>query len=406
MVLDPKTQFISSIKVKEFNKSIACLDKKEYDKAILLLRRVAKTADFKELWINLAVAWKGKNEFKEAEKCLLKALDPALPFSGYTFAEQYPLGLTNLGLLYFAQEQDDLAIKYYKAALTADPMYYDAIWSMSLAALRQYCSGTRTDLSYCWELYSYRFKRNHPTVLKNKKPGLTMWDFKSSGDSIVVLVEQGMGDAMMFGRYLSFLNKYFKDIYVQCTSEMDYLFSDYHTCRDAIETPCMVGVPMCSLGKILDYIPSGDWLAPKYNSVGHTGNILCVWSGNPEHSNSLNRNAPPGLFDRFGRYGKLHSFESRKGYVKLDIKDWETTISYLEQMDTVITIDSSIVHMCGSLGKPCIMLQPLNDGDFRWGSATMGTENMWYDSVTVIRNAGNWIDTMAEAEKCIIAQSN
>ena len=42
------------------------------------------------------------------------------------------------------------------------------------------------------------------------------------------------------------------------------------------------------------------------------------------------------------------------------------------------------------------MLQPSKETDFRWGNNAMGENNVWYDSVKVIRNHGNWANVFAE----------
>jgi hypothetical protein len=226
------------------------------------------------------------------------------------------------------------------------------------------------------------------------------WDFKTPHltEDIVILTEQGMGDAMMFGRYLSYIKPYFRKMYVQCTPEMDYLFEN--TCRDANETDALYAVPMASLAKTLDYIPAGNWLASKYvEKKGGEFNVLCVWSGNKDHVNANNRDAPAGYFDRLP--GIKHSVVARKGYKQMPICDWETTIKYLEDIDLVVTVDSSMSHLCGSLGKPCIVLMPLSDTDFRWGDSSMGLSNVWYNSVKVIRNENNWDKVFATVQSLV-----
>ena len=58
-------------------------------------------------------------------------------------------------------------------------------------------------------------------------------------------------------------------------------------------------------------------------------------------------------------------------------------------MDLVVTVDTSIVHVAGALGKPCWLLLPYRY-EWRWGLE--GEECNWYDSVCVLRQAspGDW----------------
>jgi ADP-heptose:LPS heptosyltransferase len=65
------------------------------------------------------------------------------------------------------------------------------------------------------------------------------------------------------------------------------------------------------------------------------------------------------------------------------------TAALIEQMDLVITVDTSIVHIAGALGKETWLLLP-KLYEWRWGLE--GEENDWYDSVRVIRQTehANW----------------
>jgi len=402
-----KTIFASSILIKEFNKAISHLDKREYDKAILLLNKVKRKQEFKEVWLNLGVAYKGKNNMPKVYECFDKALDPKLPLSDGTFKSDWSIALSNLGLAYFAEEKDELAEICYKKVLEKDPLYYDAIWNLSLVKLRQYCSNKFDDLALAWTYYTYRFKRTNATKLTSDKPELMLWDFTSvhKDSCVVVLLEQGMGDNIMFGRYLSELEKYFGKIWIQCTPDMASLFSKYHTASSTSETDAEYTVPMCSLGKILNYIPDGEWLADRYIEKPRSEKleIMCIWAGNTAHVNAHNRNVPPGWFDKLKAYGNLHSVVPRKGYSYMEVKDWASTIKYLENIDIVVTIDSSVAHLCGSLGKPCLVLMPLYDSDFRWGDSSMGFDNKWYKSVKVIRNPHSWEKTFQTVHSCLSA---
>lgn len=399
-----KASFMENILVKEFNKAMKLIDKREYYKALQLLNKVKRKQEFKEVWLNLGVAYKGLNNLIKTRECFHKAIDPKLPFSNGEFKEGWDLALTNLGLSYFATEDDDIAEMYHLEALKVNPLYYDAIWNLSLVKLRQYCSDKYPDLEKAWKYYTYRFQRTNAKPLTNDVPELELWDFKSTGSSIVVLIEQGIGDAIMFGRYLSYLKNYFDKVWVQCPPETVDLFSDkYYTCNMVSDSDATHGVPMCSLGKMLDHIPAGEWMKDRYveKPRGDALEIMCIWGGSKEHINAANRNVPAGYFDRLAAYGNLHSVEKRKGYSHMPITSWTNTIAYLEKIDIVVTIDSSVAHLCGALGKPCLVIMPLLDGDFRWGDRSMGYNNKWYSTVKVIRNPNSWSTAMADVESCL-----
>ena len=62
------------------------------------------------------------------------------------------------------------------------------------------------------------------------------------------------------------------------------------------------------------------------------------------------------------------------------------TISILKQLDLVITVDTSIIHLSGVLGIPTLLLLGYGS-DWRWFSDTEKTA--WYDSVLILRMTEN-----------------
>lgn len=375
-------------------------------KAIPLLKSFIKVCDCKEAWLNLAVAYKYANKYDLSGECLVKANDPLTPYSDGTFAKAYPTALNNLGLICHSKEDDESAEKFYYACLKADPLNYDCLWNLSVCKLRNYCSDMPEDLALCWKLYDYRFKRKNADPLKNSKHGLKLWNGIEKVSSIVVLSEQGAGDSIMFGRYLKHLEEYADEIWVQCDPSLNYVFKDYKTCVDVNDSTATHGIPLGSLGKILDHIPSGEWLRKLYKPKEHSGmKIGCVWSGNKVHVNDKNRSTTDFFFRRFSKYGTLYTIGPASGptpgFEHLKNETWEDTISSLMELDLVITVDTSIAHMCGSLGMPCWVLMPLIDTDFRWGNSKMGHNNIWYPSITVIRNPGSWVKVFTECEEML-----
>jgi hypothetical protein len=147
-------------------------------------------------------------------------------------------------------------------------------------------------------------------------------------------------------------------------------------------------VPICSLGAFFNLIPVGQYL----NYTGDiceelAGGIGIVWKGNPEHGNDVNRSTYEGNFKRFAAYGKLYSLqygEKAKFSENLDIKSWDDTIRFISSLDAVITIDSSVAHVAGALGKKVFIMVPGIDTDFRWGLT--GNDCLWYENATLIRN--------------------
>lgn len=386
-----------------FNKALKYLTNKRPDKALPLFKKVlADGGHYKEVYLNLGNCYRLLDRDDEAAACYLKAADKHVPFTNNEFIDVYPLALNNLGLLAGTYEEDETAEAFYLAALEADPLYVDGIWNLANTRLRNLCSRKPVDLAECWKLYEYRFKRTEsPVTLKSKKK-LLEWH-GGYVDHLCILVEQGMGDQLMFGRYIALAESVVGKVTVQCHDRLKSLYKN--TCSDPSETDCTHGIPICSLGRIFsDGIPSAEWLGDRLVRKEENGvlDIGITFSGNKDHVNDKHRSCPSRYFKELGTLGTLHALnpnEAGLGWASdCDYSGWDATIRDLGKMHLVITVDTSIAHLCGSLGMPCWVLMPTKGTDWRWGNSAMGYDNIWYKSVRVFRNPGNWDDVFSEVK--------
>ena len=69
-------------------------------------------------------------------------------------------------------------------------------------------------------------------------------------------------------------------------------------------------------------------------------------------------------------------------YISKHIKNYADTASLLKNLDVLITIDSSIVHMAGALGVKTYLLLPFT-AEWRWFDDNCSTP--WYDSVKIFK---------------------
>jgi len=79
------------------------------------------------------------------------------------------------------------------------------------------------------------------------------------------------------------------------------------------------------------------------------------------------------------------------------------------EMDLVITVDTSVVHLAGALGQKTWLLLPYR---YEWRWDLSGEDNRWYDSVKVIRQpkTGDWDSVLNEVFRnrlpTILAEEN
>lgn len=370
-----------------YNKATKYLLAGKYSKALQFYKK--EPLEFKEKLSNMGNCYRGLGENAKAIECYLKANDPCTPFADGSHTESYALALNNIGLMLYYAGDDYSAMQFYNKALSIDPLYYDAIWNYSSAMLR---SDINSQLG--WDMYEYRFKQKNPVGIDKTIP---TWDGVTPGSSICVLSEQGLGDKIMFGRYLPLLRKYFSSVNVQCHPSLNCLFPSYNPSAVASGS---VSIPICSLARIFGVIgPHLDAVLPPAHDFGPGRHIGVCWSGSATHINNHNRSCRSSYFSSLSKYGSLYSLDPAalpaKNVKAIGSTSWTDTMSYVLGLDYVVTVDTSIVHLCGSLGKPCIMIQPLNETDFRWGHSS---STPWYPSLTIVQN-NNWNEAFALVHK-------
>ena len=371
-----------------YNRGTRYLEKGNPLKAIQCFKKMLVTHSFKELHLNMGNAYRNLMKQDKAMECYLMANDTAVPFANGTFSPTYALATNNIGLLLYASGNDSDAISYYRAALTVDPLHFDAIWNYASALLRR-------DNCYSeagWKAYEYRFKRSGKAVAI--ETNLPMWDGISRGTSICVQTEQGLGDKIMFGRYLRRVAEYFSEVYVVCHPSLDVFFSDYKIVRSVAESGCSVTIGICSLAQWFFGTVDEKWLEGKFTARNFNAkefNVGVVWSGSTSHVNNHNRSCPVHYFSSLANsgirlYGINPGASTGKNIVDIASSNWADTAATVLGLDCVVTVDTSIVHLCGTLGVPCIMIQPIWETDFRWGDGKQ--PNVWYKSVDVVANSG------------------
>lgn len=370
-----------------YNRGTKYLNKSNYAKALQFYKR--ETSAFKELYLNTGNCYRGLGDLGTAVECYLQANNPSVPLADNSHIPEYTLALNNLGLSSYMLGDDTTALSCYTRALTIDPLYYECLWNYANAYLRSGFSGASIDWNKGWSMYSYRFKRPNGAV--RITPGVPLWDMVTPGTSIVVMAEQGLGDKIMFSRYIPFLAEYFDKIIIECSEDLEVFYPGYTCVRSALGA-APVGIPVCSLAQLFyNRHPSANWMP--YDPVLVTTPILqpkigVVWSGSPTHANNHNRSCLGTYMRDLGDLGTLYSLNPSErrisGIVPMQTSSWSSTIALVKELTLVITVDTSIVHLCGTLGIPTIMIQPLHETDFRWGN--LEGPNYWYPSVHVVNN--------------------
>ncbi|WP_432378464.1 hypothetical protein [Duganella sp. P38] len=79
------------------------------------------------------------------------------------------------------------------------------------------------------------------------------------------------------------------------------------------------------------------------------------------------------------------------------IKNFSDTAALCDLMDVVLTVDTSVAHLAGALGKPVWIMLPT---PFEWRWLEQGAGSPWYPSATLYRQEkiGDWSPVIARIE--------
>jgi tetratricopeptide (TPR) repeat protein len=237
------------------------------------------------------------------------------------------------------------------------------------------------------------------------------------GKTILVHVDEGYGDTIQYARYLPMLAAHGARVILVVEGPAYALLSGMAGVSQCFAYPadtlppfdfhCPISSLPLAFGTRLDTIPSGiSYLpAPPENRVQAWESRLglhdklwvgLVWSGNPKHRNDHNRSIPLRSLSRI--LGPDATFVSLQkdprpddkavleltGIIDLtaDLTDFVETAALLRCLDLVITVDTSVAHLAGALGRPTWILLP-HTPDWRW---LLGRDDSpWYPTVRLFR---------------------
>jgi len=386
----------------------------QYEKALSYYEKaLSLKPDYHQAWTNKGATL---HEFKRYAEAIAH-YDKAL-----SLKPDYHQAWTNKGITLHELKRYDEAIAHYDKALSLKPDYHEASWSKSLSLLLQ------GDFENGLTLYESRWTAEKVSEIVGKRFfDRPTWLGKESlqGKTILLYAEQGIGDCIQFCRYVKLVSALGANVILEAPEALTGLMKGLDGISQLVikgeELPFFdYQCPLLSLPLAfktnLDTIPNPsryinldnypnkimEWktrLGPKLKP-----RVGLVWSGNPNHKNDHNRsllleNVLPFLSSRF-EYVSLQKEVRKVDNITLNsnphilnfashLNDFVDTAALIENLDLVISVDTSVAHLSGALGKKTWILLP-NVPDWRW--LLDREDSPWYPSMKLYRQTciGDW----------------
>ncbi len=286
-----------------------------------------------------------------------------------------------------------------------------------------------------WDEHEWRYGTTAGQKILNQFDNATRWMGGSiKSKRLLVYGEQGYGDTLQFARLLPLARQRCKSLLLGCSPDLHRLFqgipgADAVTARLPAKDQYDVHTPITSLGRLLGITPETlpakvPYLEPDAELVakwrarlGQTQGprIAISWAGRPTHPRNHRRSMPLQGFEPLAPHGPFYSVSPLR-YSQADLNDAQSklrirefgkrlhnfadTAALLTQLDLLISVDTSVAHLAGALGRPVWLLVPFTP-DWRW---TFGREDsIWYPSMRLFRQPmpGDWASVMKEVSAAL-----
>ena len=423
------------------------------EQAIQFIKNYEKTQkDDYNIKLLLGLAYFNLRDFNEAIKIFLiaKDLNPhntdALNMLGNSYesmgdtkkAQQFyhealeinandKMTLNNLATLSFYEGNLVIAEKLYREASQKVQNNFEALYSLSLCQLAQ------LKFNEGWKNYKYRWlaKRFNSQKLVSILP-----EFNLGIDKAILLVwdEQGLGDHILFLRFLRDLEPFINDLYIKIDKRLHEIIKRnfpkikfIHTMDDILKSKINCQIAICDLGSLFvkdctdlnnipkKYIYSDTIFTNRLKNRiknEHKKKLICGLSWTSKNDDiganksiSLETLKPileienlifidlqyTDTKDERVKFVNDHGFPLYKIEDVDNFNDINGVVSLVDLCDFIITVSNTNAHIAGALGKKTFLLLPSGKGRL-WYWHLSENKSTWYPSIEIIEQnfPGQW----------------
>lgn len=306
----------------------------------------------------------------------------------------------------------DEALGRYDHALALNPDNVAAHWNRALALL------VAGRLAEGWEEYEWRWRLAESAPRPFTQP---LWAGETlTSETLLLHAEQGLGDTLHLVRYLPLVVARVGRLVLECQPPLCRLIAasfpsvtvassgeplprfDRHL--PLLSLPRIFGARLDSVPAVVPYLnaPDGASLPPRRPGTLAVG---LVWGGDPAHANDRRRSLDPQTLTALLALSGITVYSLQKGARASElaaadpdgrvidlgpaISDFTDTAAFLRGLDAVVTVDTSVAHLAGALGRPVCVMLPYSP-DWRW--LLDRSDSPWYPSARLFRQSvpGDW----------------
>ena len=322
----------------------------------------------------------------------------------------YPEALYNRGIVLEDLKNYEKALESYRQAQFIKPDYAQAHWNEGLCLL------LLGDFELGWQKYEWRWKNEFfISELSDFQQPLWLGEENIEGKTLLLHSEQGLGDTIQFCRYVKKVKELGAKVILEVQAPLKTLLQnldgvsiilskgealptfDYYCPLMSLPLIFKVSIETIENANYLksDSVKTKIWQA-KLNPTQKL-KVGFVWRGNTKHQNDLNRSIPLEKFIVLLTNDKIDFYclqkeltpteasilaQTNTPFFDDELNDFSDTAALIELMDVIISVDTSVAHLAGAMGKKVWILLPFNS-DWRW--LLDRNDSPWYESAKLFR---------------------
>jgi hypothetical protein len=347
----------------------------------------ARSQDAAGPWLALGAAFADQGAFLEAAVAFREAL---------AHQPDSLRGLMGVGRTWMALGAPERAIQYLRDAVSYDPEHWAAHIELGRAF---HCAGFAEN---GWQEFVWLYHRRFVKWREFEQP---LWDGSSlEGRTLLLWSDPGLGDSLQFLRYLPLVKTLCSRLVFECDTRRLMPFAARMACIDELvlrgaPLPAFdVHVPLASVSRLLrdkaalctgvPYLSVDEELVQIWRRRLQPNCDLLVgisWGGNRENIAANVRFMPLHAFGALAGLTHARFISLQMGPqsaellapphgLRIECPQDERcslmdTAALIQNLDLVVTVDTMIAHLTGSLAKPVWMLLPYA-ADWRWSTET------------------------------------